>query len=306
MRPATDQSQLHFITLGRCPLCREGPRREIFKLRQSSVYECRGCRLRYLDPCLSPEAMSRAYQSDETLAEFHDFHKGYYDYGDLQRPSKTLNDFNRALDLLERKLSKQAPRRILDVGFGNGFFLAAAKKRGWQVRGIDSSQHHVEIARQKFSLELCCASLETFEEPASYDAVSFWDVIEHLPDPHAALKKARALLKPQGYVLIGIPNDHSLLRFAASSLYHLSGGRLSQAMNKVYFLEHVAYYNRLTLGRLLNRNHFRLTDGFATSTDVAKYHLKWHEKMMAVPLLWLGRIVGLENRWVALFQKESP
>ena len=114
--------QIELIYLGRCPLCSGDERTRLFEIKDSSVYECRECRLRYIDPCLSPDSMKLAYESDESLMNFHRFHDGYYDYGNLETESKTLADFKHALGLLEKHLLKLRPTRmIFDVGFGNGF-----------------------------------------------------------------------------------------------------------------------------------------------------------------------------------------
>ena len=84
--------------------------------------------------------MKDLYASDESLTQMHDFHQGYYEYGDLNVRSQTLQDFNRGLKLLEEGLGAEKSPNVLDVGYGNGFFLAAARERGWRVNGMDPSK----------------------------------------------------------------------------------------------------------------------------------------------------------------------
>ena len=67
-----------------CPACRSGNRKLLFIVPETRVYGCSSCGLRYLDPCLDPEAMKGAYESEESLKSMHDFHEGYYEYGDLK------------------------------------------------------------------------------------------------------------------------------------------------------------------------------------------------------------------------------
>ena len=136
-----------------------------------------------------------------------------------------------------------------------------------------------------------------------YDVVSLWDVIEHLQDPNSILKKAWHLLNPNGYVLIGLPNDKSMLSLLASFLYRITFGRFKMGIKKIYFLEHVAYYNLKTLEMLLQQNNFLLRHYFYTSTDLAKYSLPFVEKAIASGILVLGRLTSLENRLIAVFQK---
>ena len=296
--------EIRLMNLGHCPLCREHQRQKLFAIKGSSVFQCSVCGLRYIDPCLSPDSMKTAYESEKHLSSFHGFHEGYYEYGNLTGESKTLTDFKHALELLERFLPKEGSRTIFDVGFGNGFFLAVAKQRGWQVHGNDSSLKNTELAHQKFGLTLSCSSFEDYEnQGARYDALSFWDVIEHLPDPHKFLKKTHEMLKPGGFLLIGIPNDRSMLSAISSLLYRTSFGRLRKGIDSTYFLEHVCYYNLKTISDLLSRNGFVLRDYFFTSTDLDKYSFSAFEKILAHSILLLGKLCGLQNRLVAIFQK---
>ncbi len=299
-------SGIQLISLNQCPVCQGTSRRQIFNITDSPVYDCNSCGLRYLDPCLSPLAMQSAYESNETLSNLHSFHEGYYDYGDLSIKSKTFSDFEKALKLLEEHLSGSVkPYTIFDVGFGNGFFLALAKQRGWAVNGSDSSSKNAELASKKFSLELLCTDFKKYESSGKlFDVVSFWDVIEHLPNPHEFIKKASLMLKPNGLILIGLPNDKSMLRFISSFLYRATFGRFRKGIESTYFLEHAAYYNLKTLQNLLNQNKFVLCNHFLTSTDLEKYSFSRMDKLIAGTILFLGKITGYENRLVAVFQRE--
>jgi len=292
--------------LSKCPLCGDAGRKALFLLKESTLYECEACRLRYLDPCLSEAAMKSAYESSHSLTRLHSFHEGYYEYGDLDKESKTLADFRRGLEILEKYVKGRKAPSILDVGFGNGLFLALARQRGWRVQGVDHNTQNVELARKKFSLDCQQVDLEDYEnEGFLYDVISFWDVIEHLPDPHRVLRKAASLLKPDGLVLAAVPNDRSFLTLAASGLYHLSFGRIKKGIEAIYLLEHVAYYNRETLTALLEKNGFQGRESFLTSTDLAKYKLSAGDKLLASILLRIGKLTGLENRLVAIFQKNK-
>ena len=296
---------IELSVLNHCPVCGGAERKTLYPIPRSTVYQCRSCHLRYIDPCLSPDSMQSAYESDESLTKLHQFHDGYYDYGDLKVASKTLSDFKQALALLEKNLSgSDTSRTIFDVGYGNGLFLGLAKEQGWQVSGVDSSAKNRELARKRFSLELACGDFDHYDNRGvTFDAISFWDVIEHFPNPHAALKKARQMLKPDGLILIGIPNDRSLLGFISTVLCRLSFGLVKKGIEMVYILEHVAYYNLKTLNELLRRNGFSPCEHFYTSTDLEKYDLPGGEKFLARIILLLGKITALQNRLVGVWRK---
>lgn len=290
--------KLKLISLSKCPSCGAEERKPLFDTEGSRVFLCLKCRLKYLDPCLDPDAMKHAYESEETLKSMHDFHEGYYEYGSLDTPSRTLQDFQKGLDLIEKTIGGK--ENILDVGFGNGFFLAAAQKRGWAVQGIDSSSANLEAARRKFDLELIQSSWEDFQTSEKFDAITFWDLLEHFHTPNSALQKIRTHLKPGGAVLFAVPNDQSFLTFLASVFYRLG---FKKNLQKIYLLEHVCYYRLETLTSLLKRNGFRLSASFQTSTDLKKYNLPFHEKLIASCVLLAGLCLGRQNRLVAVFQK---
>jgi len=299
-------TKIDLRALSACPACAATRRSLKFTLEDSKVYECASCSLRYLDPCLSAESMSNTYESDETLTQMHDFHEGYYRYGSLSERSGTRDEFERGLNLLDQCISKKQGRKILDVGFGNGFFLALAREKGWNVMGVDTSPQNVKIAKERFGMDLIHGLLESDIPSADrYDVISFWDVIEHFSNPGQVLAKARSLLKDNGCLLIGVPHDGSFLMWLSTTLYRLSGGKFNMGLQKVYFLEHVAYYKRKSLERLLHQNGFRLKTSYYSSTDLKKYALPLHENLIAQVILGLGKVFGMQNRMVTVFQKSG-
>jgi SAM-dependent methyltransferase len=104
--------------------------------------------------------------------------------------------------------------RVLDVGSGYGFFLEALEKAGYEPVGLELSAHAVEIARQRTSAEIATASAEApFPFPeASFDAITFLDVIEHLDQYPVTLASCRRVLKPGGLLFVITLNSGSLAR----------------------------------------------------------------------------------------------
>jgi hypothetical protein len=83
---------IKFVPLPRCPACATASQRPLFEIAVSRVVRCEECGLKFLNPCVAPEAMTAMYESDETLQRIHDYHEGYYEYGDLAHASKTLTE----------------------------------------------------------------------------------------------------------------------------------------------------------------------------------------------------------------------
>ena len=106
--------------------------------------------------------------------------------------------------LLKKHL--QPNSRLLDIGCGTGSFLSFMNKKGFDVFGVESN-----IKARKICLERNIGVLSTESElaPASFDTISLWHVLEHLPHPESSLATYRALLKPSGLLVVAVPNFES-------------------------------------------------------------------------------------------------
>ena len=297
---------LELKSLSRCPLCQGAKRRRLYGLAQSAVYRCQICGLAYLDPCLDSGAMAKAYESSQSLKQLHDFHEGYYEYGSLDKDSKTLREFTQSLEMAEGRLPAESSKKLFEVGFGNGLFLALAQKRGWRVDGIDTSPMNVRVAHERFKLNLRQGFFESLADDGHrWDAVAMMDVIEHTDQPYALLAKAYGLLKPGGILLLGTPNEGSFFRALSNALWKLSAGVMRSGIDKIYFLEHVAYYDRGTLAELLRRAGFEPLKSFYAETDLEKYRLRPLERLIGKAILFCGKLLRRENRLIMCARKQD-
>lgn len=96
-------------------------------------------------------------------------------------------------------------RRVLEVGLGEGAFLSNAPD-GVEVVGIDVIDSSVKAAREKGFSAFKADCRKTRFPPASFDGVHCAHVLEHLPDPYAALKEFKRLLKLGGRLVFRVPN----------------------------------------------------------------------------------------------------
>ncbi len=128
-------------------------------------------------------------------------------------PSKPLHDLNPLrLEYIDRAVSLSG-KLILDVGCGGGILSESMARRGARVLGIDLSQAVLEVA-ELHALEAGvtvgyqCSSAEELarERPAAFDAVTCMEMLEHVPDPAAALAALAALVKPGGDVIVSTLN----------------------------------------------------------------------------------------------------
>ncbi|MGH2740845.1 MAG: class I SAM-dependent methyltransferase, partial [Actinomycetota bacterium] len=136
--------------------------------------------------------------------------------------------------------------RLLDVGCGNGVFIAGMRRLGWEVAGVDPDPAGVEAARER-DLDVEHATLEDAHFPdASFDVLTMSHVIEHVPDPEGTLRECLRVLRPGGQLVIATPNVDSLgrRRFGSDWLgwsipYHLlvfASGPLREAVERSGFL----------------------------------------------------------------------
>lgn len=96
--------------------------------------------------------------------------------------------------------------RILDIGAGTGDFLSVAKNDGWQTIGVEPSDRAKAIAKNKgISFVEQTSELENH----SFDVISMWHVLEHVPDLDKQIKELKRLLKPTGTLIIAVPNFKS-------------------------------------------------------------------------------------------------
>jgi len=128
---------------------------------------------------------------------------------DSQYPMRVMS-FYHAL----KKHSQLIPSpgaRVLDIGTAGGAFIDAAKKFGYDAYGMEPSAYLVARGKAR-GLHIEQGTIENHSfQPCSFDMVCLWDVIEHLPDPKAALVEIRKLLKPDGILLINYPDIGTML-----------------------------------------------------------------------------------------------
>ncbi|MFQ5537982.1 MAG: methyltransferase domain-containing protein [Gemmatimonadota bacterium] len=214
-----------------CPWCgasssRPGPRRG-----ELSYRVCRNC--------------GSAWIARGTVA-FRDYYEAY-DPLQVRHPSPVLR---RRYEAILRKLEGMVSGRdLLEVGCGNGHFLAVARERGWHVRGTELSRAHVERARAQ-GLDVAYADLaeEDAWPDARVDAVVMIEIVEHVPQPRALLDAAARKLKGGGVVYLTTPNYASLT------------GRLAGPGWSVLDPEHVTLATPAGLRRALRASGFRVEE----------------------------------------------
>jgi SAM-dependent methyltransferase len=193
------------------------------------VVRCRRCGLAYVDPRPTPAGIRRYYPPDYA-------------------PHRA-EPYSRAEALyyrLFRRLPLPPGSRVLDVGCGGGKYLRFLLERGYRVAGVEVDARLAAALRGELRVEILPGSLVEALIPAgSFDAVTFWWVLEHTHDPLATLRAAHRALRPGGTLVVSVQNFASLGRLLFGACWHhldLPG--------------HLYHFEPATLRRLLRRAGF--------------------------------------------------
>lgn len=153
------------------------------------------------------------------------------------------------------RISKLVPGgRLVEIGAGTGAFLAAARDRGFDVWGVETSEAAVTHAREVFGLtNVIQDSVPTDKLPASsFDVVYAWHVIEHVVDLDEFVTSLRSLLKPGGLLWLGTENYRNSSHYLERAASRMRGlpAPFSTAT------EHTFVFNRHSLSDVIARRGF--------------------------------------------------
>jgi 2-polyprenyl-6-hydroxyphenyl methylase/3-demethylubiquinone-9 3-methyltransferase len=205
-----------------------GSTRLTYKLRNANVYvSVEGFHFTdYLDPVeqISPEIDQTQLTHQESA------------YIETQLHANTQK-FEHQVEVLQQHLPMKNAN-VLDIGCGGGLFLSLLKQQGAHVTGIELSDSRACYAATKYGLEVHKRPIESDFWQNGYagyfDAVTLWDVIEHVNYPYQTLQSAANVLKPGGLLLIDTPCRDSFYHQVGELTYRLSGGRFPTFLNAMY------------------------------------------------------------------------
>jgi 2-polyprenyl-3-methyl-5-hydroxy-6-metoxy-1,4-benzoquinol methylase len=213
-----------------------------------TIVGCSVCEMIYESPRYDAATIIKGYEASEESGH------------DSQYPMR-VDSFYRSLKSLSGKIPAVGSK-VLDIGTAGGAFLDAATKYGYDAYGMEPSHYLVDKGCER-GLQIRQGTIESHTfEPNSFDMITLWDVIEHLPDPKFALKETRKLLKPDGVLLINYPDIGTLQAKMAGKrfwwilsvhLHHFSRDTIEKICDKTGFSTTYfqRYWQRLQFGYLL-------------------------------------------------------
>lgn len=189
--------------------------------RLAFLYDCGGFRIAtclecgsgFVDELPSPERIEQEYGEDffGVNAKFST---------EAVSPESETNCRSH-WELVTRFLPKGA---LLDIGCATGDFLLTAPSGDWQLSGVEFSPYASNLARKRTRLPVLQGGIEQATRVVvshSLDAITLWDVIEHVPDPRACLRTCRGLLRDDGFLFLTTGRFDSLSARLMGRRWHL-------------------------------------------------------------------------------------
>jgi len=205
-----------------CPYCSNNGE-YYFKIGSRVYYRCLQCDLIFKNE-------QKSY--DEVVSTLSDNYFNRYSADQMEGRRDKL--FRHILHSIEKRTQRG---RLLDVGTGCGFFLLAAKNRGWQVEGIEPSAESVEVACRLSDVNVFHGTLQEYEGRDQFDVVTLINVLEYSALPWREIDRARQLLRTGGLLYIRFVNG-----FLHSRLYRLAKKfRLSNRISKFLVFHYYSF-----------------------------------------------------------------
>jgi SAM-dependent methyltransferase len=224
-----------------CPVCLAAAATPHLHKAGTTIFACASCGSAFWQP---DAAFDTAGIYDAGYFAGSDHASGYDDYASLEVSLR--HNFVRRLRALG------APRegaRLLDLGAAYGFAVDEARRLGWRAVGLEVSPTAARRAAETIRAAVVAvgdAQHVPFADDC-FDVVTLWDVLEHLPEPHAAMTEVARVLRPGGRLVLTTGDVGSLAARVSGVRWHL------------YTLpEHVFFYSREGLRRLLAAHGLRV------------------------------------------------
>lgn len=220
------------------------------EISREQIVECKKCGLVYTTPRFKASSIVSGYSSAQDS-----------DY--TSQEETRLQTFRKNLSVLNSFTKKKG--RLLDIGAAAGYFVKVADEDGWQAEGIEPSAWMSKYAQKKLGIKVRPGTVHDYRfKSGTFDAVTYWDVLEHVPDPMKDLEKTAKLLKRGGILIVNYPDWASFPAkifkrkwwFVLSiHLYYFTPKTITKILNKAGFrvLNIRPHFQTLELGYLVYR-----------------------------------------------------
>lgn len=191
-----------------CPICNKEDIASLLHTKDYSlttedfqIIQCANCTLEYTDPAPSKEAIAPYYNFPSYISHT-DTKEGLVNQIYHKVRNHTLTQKTNWVQSLFTGHKGQ----LLEVGAGTGAFAHSMLNKGWKVTALEPDAASRQKALENYNINLLTIE-ELFQlEPAKYEVITLWHVLEHVHDLNAYMKTFHSLLKPNGRLIIAVPN----------------------------------------------------------------------------------------------------
>ncbi|MBF0496847.1 MAG: glycosyltransferase [Deltaproteobacteria bacterium] len=263
-----------------CPCCNNNKLYYLFSIRDTHrVVMCQDCGLLLLNPQPSDEELDAIYGPEYFLG--NSLENGT-DHQSRLKQATAVNYLN----LLARYRGASGGE-LLEVGPGQGNFLAAAASQGYNVTGLEYSSCACDVIRSNLQGRgrVICGEIDQLsDEQEKYDVCILSDVIEHTRDPRSLLHNIHRLLKPGGVIFASTPSTDSW------------PAKLMKTRWMEFKIEHLFYFSRDNLESLLFRCGFHQMITVPAVKSLSLDYITAHFQRFPVPVVsrclsWLYHLV---------------
>ena len=230
-------------SFNQCNICGSQDKKILEWHDEHKVVKCLGCGFVYLAPLPNQASLAEYYQEE------------YFKPWISTYQESRLKFFIKRWEKIE-KPALAAKGKILDVGCGPGEFLSFAKKAGWETFGTEISAFAAAHATKQFGLNVFTGDLKDANfADNTFDIVTIWHVLEHMPDPSATLREINRIIKPSGVLVIAVPNLNNYIYMLAYVMFKLKKMKLFVMGEREI---HVSFFTSKTLRNLLDKTGFSI------------------------------------------------
>jgi len=225
-----------------------------YDLASGCIWRCSNCGMMCLWPQPTEEGLrviydDQYYKNEKFFADNDESLYGYVDY--LSEKQFRRLDSNRILEPIAEHLpvAEGDKPSLLEVGCGLGLFMEEAYDEGFDVEGVEFNRYAYEHVRGKFNFPIHLGNLCDLQpRRESYDVCCLLDVIEHLLDPRAMVRRVSQLVRPGGMCVLQTMD-------CSSFVSRLLGARLEDFRRT---REHLYFFDRKTIAKLLGEFGFEV------------------------------------------------
>jgi glycosyltransferase involved in cell wall biosynthesis/SAM-dependent methyltransferase len=198
-------------SINKCPVCNSLGGILKYRWDRFLIVTCQKCDSDYIYPQPSQEELKQAYDNPSYFGG-GEFRGGYTDYD--EQTNLVMPVFSEILNNLEQNLKG---RRLLDIGCAYGMHLEVAADRGWEVTGIEISDHARAEAQRRLQGRFKIYQGVSDIPSQPFDVVMFMDVVEHYGNPREVFHDlfSKKLIGPETRIVITTPNARSSTSLAS-------------------------------------------------------------------------------------------